>query len=185
MMNDNLPPSLNRFAAELEQAICHELAPREHRLVRLPRGRPRLLLGTTIGAAGTGAVLAIVLTAVGSAPAFAVTRNRDGGYSVTLRSLSAIPAANRKLSQIGVNAKLVQGPSNCQPPQTVEIPPPTAPAPTSPSQLQRPLEIEPPTNPVPASPSHGQSQQQQIPIPVCGFPPPRRQLRQLEQQRLR
>ena len=53
-MNDNLPASLNRFAAELEQAIRRELdARRDHRLVRLLRARPRLLAGTTIGAAGT------------------------------------------------------------------------------------------------------------------------------------
>ena len=55
-MNDNLPPSLNRFAAELEQAIRRELGSRrDHRVVRLLRARPRLLAGTTIGAAGTGA----------------------------------------------------------------------------------------------------------------------------------
>ena len=114
-MNDTLPPSLTRFAAELEQAIRHELGGRrDHRLLRLLRARPRLLAGTTIGAAGTGALLAIVLSAAGSSPAFAVTRNRDGSYTVTLRSLSAIPAANRKLSQMGLHATLVQAAANCQ-----------------------------------------------------------------------
>ena len=136
-MNDNLPPSLNRFAAELEQAIRRELGPRrDHRLVRLLRARPRLLAGTTIGAAGTGAVLAVVLSAAGSSPAFAVARNRDGSYSVTLRSLSAIPAANRKLSQMGLRAVLVQARANCPTqgrPLTVRIPVPiTAPHPPLP-----------------------------------------------------
>ena len=60
-------------------------------------------------------MLAIVLSAAGSSPAFAVTRNRDGSYTVTLRSLSAIPAANRKLSQMGLRATLVQAAANCPP----------------------------------------------------------------------
>ena len=108
-MNDNLPPSLNRFSAELEQAIRREIATRrDHRLLGLLSARPRLLAGTTIGAAATGALLAIVLSAAGSSPAFAVTRNRDGSYTVTIRSLSAIPAANRKLSQLGLRATLVE-----------------------------------------------------------------------------
>ncbi len=130
-MNDNLPPSLNRFAAEQEQAIRRELGPRrDHRLVRLLRARPRLLAGTTIGAAGTGAVLAIVLSAAASSPAFAVTRDRDGSYSVTLRSLSAIPAANRKLSEMGLHATLVRVAANCptqRPPLHVRTPVPTPP----------------------------------------------------------
>jgi hypothetical protein len=133
-VNDNLPPSLNRFAAELEPAIRRELGPRrDHHLVRLLRARPRLLAGTTIGAAGTGAVLAIVLNAAGSSPAFAVTRNRDDSYSVTLRSLSAIPAANRKLSQMGLHAVLVQAAADCHTPQTVQIPAQQAPIPSPPS----------------------------------------------------
>ncbi len=114
-MNDNFPPSLNQFAGELEQAIRRELgARRGHRLFRLPGARPRLLAGTTIGATATGALLAIVLSAAGSSPAFAVTRNRDGSYTVTLRSLSAIPAANRKLSQMGLHATLVETAANCR-----------------------------------------------------------------------
>ena len=113
-MNDKLPPSLNRFGPELEQAIRRELGSRrDPRLLRLLRARPRLLAGTTIGAAATGALLAIVLSAAGSSPAFAVARNRDGSYTVTLRSLSAIPAANRKLSQLGLRTVLVQAAAKC------------------------------------------------------------------------
>lgn len=113
-MNDKLPPSLNRFAAELEQAVRRELGSRrDRRLGRVVRARPRLLAGTTVGAAGTAAVLALVLSAAGSAPAFAVTQNRDGSYSVTLRALRAIPAANAKLARIGVPARFVQVPATC------------------------------------------------------------------------
>jgi hypothetical protein len=113
-VSDNLPPSLNRFAAELEQAIRRELTPRrDRRLGRVLLARPRLLAGTTVGAAGSAAVLALVLSAAGSSPAFAVSRNRDGSYSVTLRSLSAIPAANAKLARMGVPARFVQVQATC------------------------------------------------------------------------
>jgi hypothetical protein len=112
-VNDNLPPSLNRFAAELERAIRREDSRRDRRLGRVLLARPRLLAGTTVGAAGTGAVLALVLSAAGSSPAFAVTRNRDGSYSVTLRSLRAIPAANAKLARMGVPARFVPVRATC------------------------------------------------------------------------
>lgn len=100
--------------AELEQ--MSRPAPRATR-----SARPRLLAGTTIGAAGTAAaVLALVLSAAGSSPAFAVTRNRDGSYSVTLRSLDAIPAANSKLVRMGVPARFVQVRGTCT--NTVPLP---------------------------------------------------------------
>jgi hypothetical protein len=166
-VNDTLPPSLNRFAAELEQAIRRELGPhRDHHLLRRLRARPRLLAGTTIGAAATGAVLAMVLSAAGSSPAFAVTRNRDGSYSVTLRSLSAIPAANRTLVRMGLPATLVRAAAKCPPqrpalrvrtpvpiPLHFRIPPPHPP-------LHRRIPV-----PIPApAPPH-------IRITVCGPPP--------------
>lgn len=113
-MNDQLPPSLNRFAAELEQAIRLELAPRrDRRFGRVLRSRPRLLLGTTVGAAGTGAVLALVLSAAGSAPAFAVTRDSNGLVDVTLSDLSDLPALNQELAQDGIPVTAVPLSTSC------------------------------------------------------------------------
>jgi hypothetical protein len=165
-VNDNLPPSLNRFGAELEQAIRRELGSRrDHRLLRLLRARPRLLAGTTVGAAATGALLAIVLSAAGSSPAFAVARNRDGSYTVTLRSLSAIPAANRKLSQLGLRTVLVQNAAKCPAPKhpvPVPVPPPPLrvliPAPRPPLRHRIPV---PTPGPIPPH----------IRITVCDPPP--------------
>jgi hypothetical protein len=166
-VNDNVSPSLNRFAAELERGIRRELgASRDHRLLRLLRARPRLLAGTTIGAAATGVVLAIVLSAAGSSPAFAVTRNRDGSYSLTLRSLSAIPAANRTLSQMGLPATLVQAAAKCpaqRPPLHFRTPVPIPlhfriPAPHPPLRPRIPVPIPAPTPP-------------HIRITVCDPPP--------------
>lgn len=98
---------------EREQAGCVEFGSSVRRKLTFRRVRPRLLAGTTVGAAGTAVVLALVLSAASSSPAFAVTRNRDGSYSVTLRALSAIPAANARLAKMGVRARLVQVPARC------------------------------------------------------------------------
>jgi hypothetical protein len=171
-VNDDLPGSLNRFAAELEFAIRRELGPRrDHRLVRLFRARPRLLAGTTIGAAGTGAVLAIVLSAAGSSPAFAVTRNSDGSYSVTLRSLSAIPAANRTLAKMGLRAALVQRPAHCparRPPLRARIPAPI-PAPSQPRHRRIPPTPRPRHRRIPAPIPTPTSVH--LRVPVCGPAP--------------
>lgn len=113
-MNDTLPPSLNRFAEELDQAIRRELdSRRDRRIARVLGARPRLLAGTTVGAAGTATVLVLVLSAAGSPPAFAVTHHRNGSYSVTLRALNAIPAANAKLARLGVHARFERVGRNC------------------------------------------------------------------------
>jgi hypothetical protein len=166
-VNDNLSPSLNRFAAELEQAIRRELgARRDRRLLRLLRTRPRLLAGTAIGAAGTAAALAIVLSAAGSSPAFAVTRNHDGSYSVTLRSLSAIPAVNRQLSHMGLHTTLFRAAAKCptqRPPLHVPTPVPIPlhfriPPPHPPLHRRIPVSIPAPTPP-------------NIRITVCDPPP--------------
>ncbi len=168
-MNDNLSPSLSGFAAELESAIRRELgARRDHRLLRLLRARPRLLAGTTLGAAATGALLAVVLSAAGSSPAFALTRNRDGSYSLTLRSLSAIPAANRQLSQMGLRATLVKAAAKCptqRPPLRSRTPVPIPlrfriPPPHPPLHPRIPVPIPAPTPP-------------HIRITVCDPQPPR------------
>ncbi len=74
----------------------------------------RCVLSTTgLAAIVAGVVLALVLSVAGSSPAFAVTRNPDGSYSLTLRALSAIPAANAKLARIGVPARFVQVRARC------------------------------------------------------------------------
>ena len=80
-----------------------------------PRHRvKRLLAGTgLVGVAGAGAVLAIALGAASTTPAFAVTRNGDGTYSVGINAISAIPAANARLRALGLRARLVAVESGC------------------------------------------------------------------------
>ena len=96
---------------------------REHgadlRGVERPAARPhhrltRVLAGTgLVGVAGAGATLALVLGAASTTPAFAVTRNHDGTYSVGIRAFSAIPAANARLRALGLRARLVSVESGC------------------------------------------------------------------------
>ena len=84
-MTTQIPPSLERFGAELDRAAHRELSgPSERARVRRPR--PRLLAGGTLGLAGIGAALVLILSAGGAAapPAFAITTNGDGSLTVNL-----------------------------------------------------------------------------------------------------
>jgi hypothetical protein len=116
-MNDehDLPPSLRRYGPELERALQHELegdvAPAARRVLR---ARSRLLAGTTAGFAAIVAALTLLLSAAGTPPAFAVTQHRDGTYTVTVRSIGAIAAANNQLIRDNLRARIVQVTSGCQ-----------------------------------------------------------------------
>jgi hypothetical protein len=74
---------------------------------------PRLLAGTSLGLAGIAAVLALVLGAASSSPAFAVTRNHDGTVSVALLRSAGILGANAKLAALGIKAKIVPQTTGC------------------------------------------------------------------------
>jgi hypothetical protein len=96
----------------------------ETRRARLFR-RPRLLAGSTLGLAGAGTALALVLTAAGSTPAYAVTTEGNGSVLVTINENSALPQANAKLAAMGIHEAVtiymaagpaaVSGPVTCTP----------------------------------------------------------------------
>ncbi len=71
------------------------------------RARPRILAGTTAGAAALATAAAVIVSAASSSPAFAVTRNHDGSYTVQIHSWSAIGAANRALHGMDLRAVVV------------------------------------------------------------------------------
>ncbi|MDQ6803515.1 MAG: hypothetical protein M3065_00815 [Actinomycetota bacterium] len=73
------------------------------------RARPRVLAGTTLGLAGVGITLAVVLSAASSSPAFAVTPNRDGTVQVVIQRLSGISGANTKtcLAQVRLDPRRI------------------------------------------------------------------------------
>jgi hypothetical protein len=78
------------------------------------RPRPRLLLGTTVGLAGVGTALALLLSAASSSPAFAVSRNPDGTVTVWVTEVGGIAGANARLAELGVHARAVQVTADCR-----------------------------------------------------------------------
>ena len=83
--------------------------------------RPRLLAGTTAALAVAGAVVAFVLGAASTAPAFAVSSNHDGTVSVVVTRLGAIHGLNAQLAKLGYRARFVQVMSGCAVPSPVAI----------------------------------------------------------------
>ena len=86
------------------------------------RSRPKLLAGTTVGLAGVGTAVALIVSAAGSSPAFAVTRNNDGTVTVWIRRVEGIAGANARLAALGVRARAVVVAAGCKPPG-VEVKP--------------------------------------------------------------
>jgi hypothetical protein len=111
---DPLRPGSLPTEADTEAALRRLLAsgqgagPTRRRLGgRARRARPRLLAAGTMAAVAVGTILALLLGATTSPPAFAVNRNPDGTVTVKLIKLSGVAGANQKLAAIGVRAKIV------------------------------------------------------------------------------
>jgi hypothetical protein len=90
--------------------------------------RPRVLAGSTLGLAGVGAALVLVLGGTAATtPAFAVTRSDDGSVLVHLNYVEDqnLPQVNEKLASMGIKeqvgiqmatgAATVNGPVTCTP----------------------------------------------------------------------
>jgi hypothetical protein len=107
-------------------------APHEHstrllgrKVGRWTRARPRVLAGSTLGLAGVAAALVLALSGSAAPPAFAVTRSGDGSVLVSINRLQSLPAANHKLTALGIHeqvtiymasgAAAVSGPITCTP----------------------------------------------------------------------
>ncbi len=99
---------------------------------RWTRARPRVLAGSTLGLAGVGAALVLALSGSAAPPAFAITRNGDGSVLVSINRLQALPAANRKLTAMGIHeqvtiymasgAAAASGPVTCTPAPSASSP---------------------------------------------------------------
>jgi hypothetical protein len=87
--------------------------------------RPRVLASSTLGLAGVGTALVLVLGAASSTPAYAITTSGDGSVQVTINQFSALPQANAQLTAMGIHeqvtiymasgAAAVSGPVTCTP----------------------------------------------------------------------
>jgi hypothetical protein len=78
---------------------------------RLSRMHPRALAGSTLGLAGVGAALVLILGGSTAAPALAVTRANDGSVLVTVNvqetSSPWVQAADQKLAAIGADEQIL------------------------------------------------------------------------------
>ena len=89
------------------------------------RARPRVLAGSTLGLACVGAALVLALSGSAAPPAFAITKEGDGSVLVNINQDTALPAANHKLTAMGIHeqvtiymatgAAAVSGPVTCTP----------------------------------------------------------------------
>jgi hypothetical protein len=89
------------------------------------RARPRVLAGSTLGLAGVGTALVLALSGSAAPPAFAITTNGDGSVLVNINQLQSLPAANHKLTAMGIHEQVtiymtsgpaaVSGPVTCTP----------------------------------------------------------------------
>ncbi len=142
----DLDPDLERLGDALRASTTIDLAREERaagsdqpasRRARILR-RPRVLAGSTLGLAGVGAALVLVLGGTAAtAPAYAITRSGDGSVVVNMKFFSAesIPAINRKLTAMGVDEQIlttwqafgparISGPVNCTPWRGAKLPGP-------------------------------------------------------------
>jgi hypothetical protein len=82
--------------------------------VRANRRRPALITGTALATAGVVAAIVLAISASASAPpAYAVTTNRDGTVTVTLKDVQAITALNAELTRDGIAARAVPLTADC------------------------------------------------------------------------
>jgi hypothetical protein len=70
------------------------------------RARPRVLAGSTLGLAGIGTALVLALSGSAAPPAFAITTNGDGSVLVNINRLQSLPAANHKLTAMGIHEQV-------------------------------------------------------------------------------
>jgi hypothetical protein len=110
----------DRLWRDLVREHGSELARAAAPAARHGRPRRRLLAGTGIvGLAGAGTVLALVLSAASSSPAFAVDRNSDGTVTIVIRRADGIAGANARLAAMGVPVRAVQVLAGCSAPGEV------------------------------------------------------------------
>ncbi len=83
-----------------------------------PRRRARPMILKVSAAAVAAATLALVLAlsaTTSTPPAYALTRNTDGTFTVTIHDLiSAIPALNAKFAQLGIDETVIPVTAGCQ-----------------------------------------------------------------------
>ncbi len=70
------------------------------------RARPRVVAGSTLALAAVGVALVLALGGSTAPPAFAITRSGDGSVLVNINRLESLPAANHKLTAMGIHEQV-------------------------------------------------------------------------------
>jgi hypothetical protein len=137
MTRIDLDPDLERLGEALRASTAIDLA-REQQAAHANQPaparaggtgvlrRPRVLAASTLGLAGVGAALVLVLGGTAATtPAFAITTSSDGSVLVHLNINSSLPQVNAKLAAMGTHEQIgiqmaqgaaaVSGPVTCTP----------------------------------------------------------------------
>ncbi len=75
---------------------------------------PRLALASGIASLAAVAAVVAVFATTGTPPAYAVTQNANGTYTITINDITTgVPALNAKLKQLGIDATAVPVTTTC------------------------------------------------------------------------
>lgn len=78
---------------------------------------PRLALASGIASFAAVAAVVVIFATAGAAPAYALTRNANGTYTITINDITTgVPALNAKLKQLGIDTTAVPVTTTCTAP---------------------------------------------------------------------
>lgn len=120
-----LPAHLERIGDQLVAAAesLYATGPRRSRRARTRRAfatlarAPRRVLAGGIASVAAVAALVAVFAAAGTQPAYALTQNANGTYTITINDIgTGVPALNSKLKQLGIDATALPVTATCSAP---------------------------------------------------------------------
>jgi hypothetical protein len=102
---------MSKFTDHLWRDLVREHSPTLAHADRPEPGRvrrPRVLAGSTLGLAGVGAALVLVLSGSAAPPAFAITKQGDGSVLVKLNYIQNenLPQVDQKLKEMGTREQI-------------------------------------------------------------------------------
>jgi hypothetical protein len=78
---------------------------------------PRLALASGLASLAAAVAVVVVFATAGTPPAYALTQNSNGTYSITINDVTTgVPALNAKLKQLGIDAVAVPVTNTCTAP---------------------------------------------------------------------
>ena len=124
--NNPLPAHLERIGDQLAAAAATLYATEHHQtrtgvaprraLATLLRS-PRLAIASGITSLMAVACVSVIFATAGTTPAYALTHNLDGTYTITINDIATgVPALNSKLKQLGIDAAAVPVTATCSAP---------------------------------------------------------------------